>query len=338
MKRWLGLGISIMMLALLVSMSAAQVSGGSNWTGEYFNNRTVSGSASVTRTDSGIAFNWGEGSPAPGIIDVDDFSVRWTTTENFSEGSYTFTATIDDALRLYIDNAVVLDEFREGPIRTIQTTIPVTAGSHVIRVEYFEAVGSAQVTLTWQLDAVPTATPTPGPTPTPAPTGLPAIPTGATTATVARASVLLIRNAPFLGAEVVDRVRRGETFQILGRNDNSTWYLLQLSGSQGWAYAYYLNVEGNEFTVPVESAFTTYNLPGDTGVVGQTRAVMKLRALPDSDSEQIGRLPWGQIVPVLGRTEDGEWWQVIFEGTTGWVFASYLRVIEGDLENVPIIA
>jgi len=335
--------LALITLVLVLSFTvvivvSAQQTFGTNWVGEYFNNPNLSGSPTLTRTDAALSFNWGDGSPAPGQIDPDEFSVRWNTTDTFQQGQYTFTATIDDGIKLFIDNNLVIDQFNAGAIRTVQATVDLSAGTHNLRVEYLENVGDAQLQLSWQLTqaAGPTAVPTAVFTPTPYVTPLPSVPEGAVSVTVIRATVLLVRDGPFLGANVIGRIRRGQTYQIIGRNDNNTWYLLQLSGFQGWAFSYYLNVNGNEFNAPEVSAFTTFNLPGDTGVVGQTHAVMKLRALPDAESEQIGRVPWGQIVPVLGQTPDGLWWQVSYAGTTGWLFSEFLTVIEGDIVDVPI--
>jgi hypothetical protein len=40
---------------------------------------------------------------------------------------------------------------------------------------------------------------------------------------------------------------------------------------------------------------------------------------------------------VIGRTADGVWWQVVFRGTTGWVFSEFSTILEGNLNNVPIL-
>ena len=63
--------------------------------------------------------------------------------------------------------------------------------------------------------------------------------------------------APFLGAPRVSRLLRGQTYQVLGRNEDTSWFLLQLSGTQAWAWGYYLAINGNEFSVPIVSPFTT---------------------------------------------------------------------------------
>ena len=47
------------------------------WRGEYYNNRSLRGTAALVRHDSDINYNWGLGAPATGLPS-DGFSVRWT--------------------------------------------------------------------------------------------------------------------------------------------------------------------------------------------------------------------------------------------------------------------
>ncbi len=81
-----------------------------SYTGEYFANQNLSGSPTLTRTDSSINFDWGSGSP-DGSIPTDHFSARWTQTASFTGGTYVFTATSDDGVRIYVDNELILDHF-----------------------------------------------------------------------------------------------------------------------------------------------------------------------------------------------------------------------------------
>lgn len=322
---------------------------GTNWTGIFYNNNQLADPAvSTIGNINGINFNWASGPPVvngqlvPNIAN-DRFSARFSSTQNFQQGTYRFTTTFDDKIRVRVDGQQVFEEFNDLPefpkTRTFDVTL--AAGAHNLAVEYVEETGQAVLQLQWTLGtAAPTAgpSPTPGPTLTPAPTGIPPIPSGALTATVIRAAVLNVRSAPYLGATRVGRVMRGQTYVVVGRDPDARWFLLQLSDRQAWAWGYYLAVNGNEFNAPVASSFVTQGNPGAaTGVVAQTNAVMKLRAEPNFYSAQIGRIPWGDILPVVGRTADGVWWQVVFRGTTGWVFSEFSTILEGNLNNVPIL-
>jgi uncharacterized protein YraI len=338
---------------------ADQLQFGTGWTAQYFNNTGLSGApVFTTSAPNGVNFNWGTGSP-DATVQVDNFSARFTSIQFFNAGVYEFIAVSDDGIRVQIDGVTVLDRFQPRVLTEDRFQQTLTAGTHAITVEYVEFGDQAIVQFQWQQVAgtvvgtpgigtpgvsvfpTPFGTPpaTPGPTPTATripPTALPAIPPGALTGTVVRASVLLVRVAPFLGAPVVGRVLRGQTYQVLGRDEDARWFLLQLSGFQGWVWGFYLFVNGNEFNAPVLSSFVTAGDPAAaTGVVGQTNAVLRLRAEPNTTSAQIGRVPWGDILPILARTNNG-WVQVVFRGTTGWVAAEFVNVIEGDIATVPV--
>ncbi len=176
---------------------------------------------------------------------------------------------------------------------------------------------------------------TPSAVPRSTPTPLPAIPSGALSGTVIRATVLLVRASPFSGAPVVDRVLRGQTYQVLARDQDARWFLIQLSARQGWVWGYYLHVNGNEFNAPVANPFVAEGgASASTGIVAQSQAVLRLRAAPDTNAEQIGRVPWGEIMPVLSKTHTG-WYQVIYQNTVGWVAAQYVKLVQGEDGSIP---
>ncbi|MCL7454722.1 MAG: PA14 domain-containing protein [Anaerolineae bacterium] len=120
-----------------------------NWRGAYFNNRTLSNTPALVRDDTRINFDWGSGSPAPGIINADNFSVRWTRTLNLSAGSYRFTATVDDGVRLWIGSHLLIDAWKDQAARTYSDTIYVPAGGVAVKMEYYERTGAAVAKLSW---------------------------------------------------------------------------------------------------------------------------------------------------------------------------------------------
>src|SRR4029079_3520897 len=98
-----------------LSMPVTEAATGS-WTGNYFNNTTLSGSAVLTRNDAGgtlpstsptIDFFW-PGSPGPGV-NADGWSARWTRSDTYAAGTYRFTITGDDGIRLFVDNTLVVN-------------------------------------------------------------------------------------------------------------------------------------------------------------------------------------------------------------------------------------
>jgi hypothetical protein len=120
-----------------------------NWRGEYFTNRSLSGSPALVRNDDTIDFNFGSGSPAAGIPS-DGFSVRWTRSPYFDGGRYRFHVRVDDGARLYLDDSLIIDQWNEGSEREFTADRDLGSGNHSLRLEYFEATGGARVTLWWE--------------------------------------------------------------------------------------------------------------------------------------------------------------------------------------------
>ena len=128
-----------------------------DWRGEYFTNIHLAGSPALVRNDVTIDFNWGAGSPAPGLP-VDNFSARWSRSLWFEEGQYRFYATMDDGLRFYIDNVLVIDEWRDGSRRQVSGELWLSRGQHQLRLEYYERTGEALIQVGWERLGYPPAT------------------------------------------------------------------------------------------------------------------------------------------------------------------------------------
>ncbi len=110
--------------------------------GQYFANQTLTGSPILTRNDSAINFDWGNGSPDP-AIPSDHFSVRWTKTQDFTAGNYSFTLKSDDGIRFWIDNQLLVDDWTDHGTKTYNPTANLTANSHTLKIEYYENGGGA---------------------------------------------------------------------------------------------------------------------------------------------------------------------------------------------------
>ncbi len=119
------------------------------WRGEYFANISLAGPPAFVRNDAEIRFNWGRGAPAPNFP-ADNFSVRWTRTLAFEAGLYRFRAVVDDGVRIYVDNTLVLDAWQDGARREVTADYKIAAGSHILRVEYYERGSDAVIQVWWE--------------------------------------------------------------------------------------------------------------------------------------------------------------------------------------------
>jgi hypothetical protein len=139
-----------------------------NWRAEFYNNRDLVGSPVLVRDDAEIAFNWQTSSPAPGVVNQDNFSARWSRTQNFAAGNYRFRITVDDGARLWVNNALIIDQWRDQSVNSYTSDIYLPGGVLPLRLEYYDNAGAAAIRLSWEsLDQSPTPTATPRPTPTP---------------------------------------------------------------------------------------------------------------------------------------------------------------------------
>ena len=127
---------------------------GTGLRGEYFNNKTLTGTAALTRTDSTVNFAW-TGSPGTGV-NADNFSVRWTgQVEAPTTGSYTFQTVSDDGVRVWLTNGsetqVINNWTDHAPTTNNSSAVSLTGGTkYTIRMEFYEATGGAEARLRWQ--------------------------------------------------------------------------------------------------------------------------------------------------------------------------------------------
>lgn len=85
----------------------------------------------------------------------DYFSIRWEGKLSVpKDGNYKFYVTSDDGCRLYVDGKLLIDEWWDRIPTEFSTAIDLTSGQHDIKVDYYEAVGSASVKLEWESAAI----------------------------------------------------------------------------------------------------------------------------------------------------------------------------------------
>jgi len=111
------------------------------WQASYFANKDLSGVPVMVQDAPEVNFNWGAGSPGPNVP-TDYFSARYERTLNLPAGSYFLTLRMDDGARVFIDDRVVMDDWRMGSWRELSSVVSL-GGLHRFRVEYFEDSGQA---------------------------------------------------------------------------------------------------------------------------------------------------------------------------------------------------
>jgi hypothetical protein len=123
--------------------------GGSGLKAEYFDDDALS-RLRLSGVDPVIDFAWAEGSPHPSIRS-DGFSARWTGwVVPRASGTWTFHTLADDGVRLWIDGRPVIDDWKVHGSEEHSGRVALEAGRrHAIRLEYFDKVSTARITLSW---------------------------------------------------------------------------------------------------------------------------------------------------------------------------------------------
>jgi hypothetical protein len=127
--------------------------GSGEWQVNYYNNPDLSGSPALVRREPRSSYpldvDWGNGSPASGIVNDDNFSARWVGTFYFDEGNYVFQTRSDDGVRVYIDGLRVIDAWSDGFKEPSNQFRRLGGGNHQVTIEYYERGGTAFNRVWW---------------------------------------------------------------------------------------------------------------------------------------------------------------------------------------------
>jgi len=122
-----------------------------NWIVDYYNNPDLEDPPAWTQADGNefIDRNLTGISPAPGFVGTENYSIRWTRTVTLTAGTWRFSVTGDDGVRLYIGGQPKVNEWRDQGATTYNVDVTLPAASYEVRLEYYQHVGPAQVRLIW---------------------------------------------------------------------------------------------------------------------------------------------------------------------------------------------
>ncbi len=115
----------------------------------YYGNTELSGTPLLQTTEAYVAHNWGYDGPGSGVPN-DGFSARWQGDFDFEADTYHFRLTGDDGVRLWLNDTLLFDAWRDQAATNFSQNVTVPAGRHQIRLEYYERAFEASVFLDWR--------------------------------------------------------------------------------------------------------------------------------------------------------------------------------------------
>ena len=203
-----------------------------SWLANYWNNTSFAVAAALIRYEAAISYDWGTGSPAPGVINTDNFSARWSRSVYFSTGNYRFTTQSDDGIRVFVGDRLIIDNWASHPVQTDTADVDLSAGTYAVRVEFYENAGNAVAKFWWEKNSAPEVSP------------------GDVTANVLTYS-LNLRAGPSTTYQILKKMPRYMSVPVIGRTSTNLWVQVVYQGVTGWSWAPYMAINGDLNSVPV---------------------------------------------------------------------------------------
>ena len=114
--------------------------------GRYFRGDAWQGTPFIVRVDPFLMFAWPENAPLGG-----PFSVQWRGRLLApAAGRYYFRLEADDGVRFWMDGKVATSALTPDQANLAEVTLPLTAGLHRIRIDYFQHGGAKSLSFYWQ--------------------------------------------------------------------------------------------------------------------------------------------------------------------------------------------
>lgn len=131
---------------------------------------------------------------------------------------------------------------------------------------------------------------------------------------------LNVRSGPSLSAGIIGRLTCGQKVIADAKTADNQWYRIDYNGQKAFIFAQYAQ-PGGTCGAGASAAPAAASSGGTTATV--VSDFLNVRSGPSTGNPIIGRLQRGQSVPVIGRTPDGAWLQINYNGRNAYIFAQF---------------
>jgi hypothetical protein len=137
-------------------------------------------------------------------------------------------------------------------------------------------------------------------------------------------------------------IPRGREFTALFRSTDSAWIALYVGGEHlVWVPAGSIALDRFALTIMPSridrsQQVTGAVVPGAPVATARVSYTVNFRVGPSTGSARIGRIRWGTVVPVYGRSANAAWVFVSYNGVGGWISSRYVR-LDVTLYSLPVV-
>lgn len=151
-----------------------------------------------------------------------------------------------------------------------------------------------------------------------------------------------VRQLPNIDSLRLDVLKPGVVIPAIGLSEDGYWYAVKLlDGRTGWVSKDYVTATNVDvlpvITISPASLGTMMPSPEPGKPYLVASVTVNLRAGPGREYQVVGTLEQYMMAAVQGKSSDGKWWAVGFNGTQNgraWVAGEYVQVTYGELAPV----
>ncbi|MBU5592535.1 SH3 domain-containing protein [Clostridium sp. MSJ-4] len=157
---------------------------------------------------------------------------------------------------------------------------------------------------------------------------------------------LNLRESPSTDSSIIGHLIKGEQFDIKGKSDD--WYNVDFNGKVGYIHKNFVKeLNSNTESVPKDSVKETpvaTKSPSENpsvkspasaqGEVTNVSTSLRIRDNASTNSNIVGYLKNGDKLTIKGSY--GDWYNIEFNGTSGYAHKDYIKKIESDTTKPPV--
>ena len=162
------------------------------------------------------------------------------------------------------------------------------------------------------------------------------------TAVIGTGGNVNVRRGPGTSYRVLGDLGRNEVVPIIGKSGDGTWLQIQIGNIVGWISTRVVEVTGDLAAIAVTDGSGGTGVPStdpsnlQANIMVPTGDVVNVRRGPSTSTGVTFKMRGGQSASITGQNPDGDWWQIEYRGTKGWVYRTIV-VANGDTSKVPIV-